>query len=74
VSEVFLTFFDLRPRGVKFCRLHINRMVEGGTFPEPVWLSPNRKVWRAADIDRWLASRPTTRPARGKELVSDAAA
>jgi predicted DNA-binding transcriptional regulator AlpA len=43
-------------------------------FPEPVWLSPNRKVWRAADVDRWLASRPTTRPARGKELEAHDAA
>jgi hypothetical protein len=75
VSEVFLAFSELRPRGVKFCRLHLNRLVEQGMFPEPVWLSPNRKVWRAGDVDRWLATRPTSRPALPvAEEAADAAA
>jgi Prophage CP4-57 regulatory protein (AlpA) len=72
-AEVFLTFFDLRPRGITFCRLHINRLVDRDLFPQPVWLSSNRKVWLASDVDRWLATRPTARPARGKEGAFHAA-
>ena len=70
MAELFITFSELRHHGVKFCRLHLNRMVERGMFPQPVWLSPNRKVWRAGDVDQWLATRPTARPA---QVASDAA-
>jgi hypothetical protein len=62
VSEKLVSFRDLRPLGIPYCRLHLNRLVDRKLFPEPVWGSPNRKYWRLADVERWIASRPTIRP------------
>ena len=35
----------------------IRRMVDTGNFPKPVKPSPNRKAWREADVNAWIASR-----------------
>jgi len=61
-EEVFLTFQQLPNHGIRFCRVHLNRMIDKGLFPQAVWLSSNRKAWRLADIERWKATRPTDRP------------
>lgn len=37
--------------------------VKAGTFPAPVRLGKKAVAWRRADVDAWLASRPTTRDA-----------
>jgi hypothetical protein len=73
VQEVFLTFRDLRDHGIRYCRLHLNRMMARGQFPQAIWLSPNRKVWRLSEIERFKANRPTSRPAFPAEEGSDAA-
>jgi predicted DNA-binding transcriptional regulator AlpA len=62
-EEVFVTFPELPAHGIKFCRLHINRLMERRQFPAAIWLSQNRKVWRLSEIERFLATRPTVRPA-----------
>jgi len=72
-EEIFVTFRELRDHGIRYCRLHVNRLVERKIFPEPVWLSPNRKVWRLSDIRQYKATRPTSRPAFPTEESSDAA-
>ena len=61
--EVFLNYRDLRDHGILFCRLHINRLMANGLFPQAIWLSANRKCWRLSEIERFKASRPTSRPA-----------
>jgi predicted DNA-binding transcriptional regulator AlpA len=62
-QEVLLTFRDLSSYGIPFCRLHINRLMAKRLFPQAIWLSSNRKCWRLSEIERFKASRPTSRPA-----------
>lgn len=38
------------------------RLRKRNAFPEPVSISPNRKMWRETDIDSWIASRTGTPP------------
>jgi predicted DNA-binding transcriptional regulator AlpA len=33
-----------------------------GKFPEPVAISPNRKMWRESDVNAWIASRGPVSP------------
>jgi hypothetical protein len=42
-----------------------------GIFPAGVWLSPNRKVWRLSDIEKFKAERSTSRPAMPPELEGE---
>jgi predicted DNA-binding transcriptional regulator AlpA len=67
MQEVYVSYPELRQLGIPFCRLHVNRLTKAGRFPEAVWFGNNRKLWRLSDIERWLASRPTKRPAASKE-------
>jgi predicted DNA-binding transcriptional regulator AlpA len=74
VQNVFLTYPDLRDHGIKFTRVHINWLIARGQFPAAVWLSANRKVWIRSEIERFLASRPRSRPALQTAVeASDAA-
>jgi prophage regulatory protein len=50
------------PTEARFCRVHLNRMIKRGEFPRPVRISANRIGWREADIDEFLANRPTAEP------------
>ena len=71
MQETYIPFRGLRPLGIPYCRLHINRMVERGAFPAPVWFSYNRKMWKLSELESWLATRlPGARPAK---RVDDAA-
>jgi predicted DNA-binding transcriptional regulator AlpA len=63
VQEIYISFRELRQHGIQYCRLHVNRLVERGVFPAPVWFSSNRKLWRMSEIENWLATRGTARPA-----------
>jgi hypothetical protein len=69
-GEVLVTYRELGGHGIPYCRLHLNRMVRRGQFPAPIWLSPNRKVWKLSDILVFKATRTTSRPA---QVASDAA-
>lgn len=37
--------------------------IKRGCFPAPIRLGKKAVAWRRADVDAWLASRPTTRDA-----------
>lgn len=37
------------------------RWMDGGSFPRPVKVGPNRVMWRESDIQAWLASRQTAK-------------
>jgi predicted DNA-binding transcriptional regulator AlpA len=58
--ETFVLFAQLREQGINYTRVHLNRLMDRGLFPPAIRLSPNRIVWRQADIDRFKASRPTS--------------
>jgi predicted DNA-binding transcriptional regulator AlpA len=63
MQETYIPFPELKKRGIPYCRLHINRMVERGAFPAPVWFSYNRKMWKLSEVETWLVTRrPGERP------------
>ena len=53
----------LRPREVcnvlSVSRTTLWRRIRDGSFPAPLRLSDNIVGWRLADVERWLAERPT---------------
>lgn len=55
----FLTFQELKGRGILYCRQHLPRMEKAGQFPTRRRIGPNRVGWLEAEIDQWLRSRPS---------------
>jgi prophage regulatory protein len=53
----FLSFKELRARGICYSRTHTWRMVRAGKFPVPVKLGPSRNAWVESEIDAWLDAR-----------------
>ena len=43
---------------IPLSRPQIWRLRSAGQFPQPIRLSPNRIAWKAADVLRWIESRP----------------
>jgi prophage regulatory protein len=60
--DKFVSFRELEQLGVPYTRMHINRLIARGVFPQAYWLGANKKAWRLRDIEGWLASRSTLRP------------
>jgi predicted DNA-binding transcriptional regulator AlpA len=58
-DKVLLSRADLNALGISYSRQHLFRLVREGRFPRPIALSGpqpySRKVWRRADVERWLA-------------------
>lgn len=52
-----LTYPDLRPRGITYTRVHINRLEQDGRFPRRVRLGENRVAWVEDEIEGWLQDR-----------------
>jgi prophage regulatory protein len=48
----------------------ILKLIEAGQFPNPVRIGRRAMAWRAADVERWIESRPeVTRPKANAEEV-----
>jgi predicted DNA-binding transcriptional regulator AlpA len=61
-DEMFVKYPELPDYGIpKYSRKHLLDMQRRGQFPRAVQLSPNRIGWRASELARWVASRPTAR-------------
>lgn len=62
-----ILFDELRTRfGIKFCRLHIDRLERSGAFPKRVKLTRGCVGWVEQEIEQWLADRAAARfPAAG---------
>jgi len=58
VHEVFISFPELKPRGVRYTRQHLGALMDAGIFPPAVQVGPNRIGWVESDIERFIASRP----------------
>jgi prophage regulatory protein len=54
---------DLRDRGIKFHRVHIDRLVKAGKFPRPIRVGANRLAWIESEISRWINERIAARDA-----------
>ncbi len=61
-TEIFVSFHELDQHGIKFCRIHLRRLIAKGSFPPAVRLSQNRIAWRFSDLEAWKASRPIAEP------------
>jgi predicted DNA-binding transcriptional regulator AlpA len=60
-SERLLRFRDLKERGIVENWPTLKRLVEQNGFPPGRYLGANTRVWTPAEIENWLAARPTTR-------------
>ena len=52
---------DLRDRGIRWSRQHLDRMVKFGGFPKPVKLGPGTNAWLEHEIDAWIKARAAER-------------
>lgn len=53
----YLTFKDLRERGLFNNRTTLKRYIDNHGFPRPYRMAANRALWRDDDVDAWLESR-----------------
>ena len=52
---------DLRARGIRWSRQHVDRMVKAGEFPAPVKLGAGTNAWLESEIDAWIETRAAER-------------
>jgi predicted DNA-binding transcriptional regulator AlpA len=67
-----LRFRDLKERGIVNSWPQLRRMIDLHEFPAGRLLSPNIRAWTGAEIDDWIASRPS-RPVAGSSPLRGAA-
>jgi hypothetical protein len=61
-DEIFVSYGELSNYGIpKYSRKHLLDLQRQNKFPRAVQLSANRIAWRASELARWCASRPTAR-------------
>ena len=63
MAAVLLRFRDLKDRKIVTNHVTLKRWIEREGFPPGLMLGPNTRVWREADVEAWLASRPAKRSA-----------
>ncbi len=55
-----LSFPQLRAeKGIRFSRMHVDRLEKAGQFPKRVRIGGNTVCWIEAEIDEWLAKLAT---------------
>jgi len=59
-----LTFKELREYGVRYCRMHVDRLEKADKFPRRVPLGTNRVAWVADEIVEWVNERIAAREQR----------
>jgi hypothetical protein len=73
----YCRFRDLRAAGVAGTWQQLGRMIDAQGFPPGQLLSPNVRVWKVEEINRWLEARPTARkvisPRKNKQQIEHAA-
>jgi predicted DNA-binding transcriptional regulator AlpA len=60
-----LRFGDLKARRIVSNYPTLKRWQEREGFPRGFLLGPNTRVWREAEIEAWLAARPSERNGHG---------
>jgi predicted DNA-binding transcriptional regulator AlpA len=56
---VYLRFSDLVARGILKNRATLGNWIKDHGFPPGKLIGPNTRVWTEAEVDAYLASRPT---------------
>jgi predicted DNA-binding transcriptional regulator AlpA len=67
MAAVLLRFRDLKDRKIVSNHPTLLRWIDREGFPPGLWLGPNTRVWREDEVEAWISSRPTDRPARGAQ-------
>lgn len=57
MASTYLRFADLCSRGIVSNRVTLYRWIKTQGFPRPIKLGPNTAVWRADQVEHWLAAR-----------------
>jgi Prophage CP4-57 regulatory protein (AlpA) len=58
-----IRFAHLKARGICENRERLAYLIEKQDFPRGFWTGPNSHVWWEHEVDAWLKSCPTERPA-----------
>ncbi|MCW5699260.1 MAG: AlpA family phage regulatory protein [Rhodospirillales bacterium] len=59
-----VSFSDLKDRfGLTWTRVHVNRLIKAGQFPQKVQISAGRVGWLESEIEAWLRARADERAA-----------
>lgn len=61
VLSVLCRFADLKRAGIVENWPTLSNLIEKHGFPPGIRLSTNKRVWRVADVERWLDMRPIER-------------
>jgi CP4-57 regulatory protein AlpA len=56
---VWLRFADLKARGICHNWQTLSRWIREQNFPRGVMLGPNTRAWSEAEVNDWIAARPT---------------
>ena len=55
----YLRYADLKARGVVNSRANLSNWIKKYGFPPGQLIGPNSRVWTEAEVEAWLAIRPT---------------
>src|SRR5262245_60234744 len=58
---VYVRFHDIQAAGIAGSWTQLNRLIDEEGFPVGCMLSPNIRAWKLAEVEAWLATRPTER-------------
>jgi hypothetical protein len=67
LPTIFLSFADLKARGIVANWETVRRWIKDEGFPPGWHLGPNTRRWTEAEIEDWLRSRPAAVEAKAKE-------
>jgi predicted DNA-binding transcriptional regulator AlpA len=68
----WLRFPDLVGMKVVNSRMTLHRLIAEHDFPPGRLITPNARAWSEAEIDAWIASRPTAKKASTRKPKSQA--
>jgi predicted DNA-binding transcriptional regulator AlpA len=62
----FIRYKDLEAMGLMQNRAQLGRLIDGPeAFPPGRLIGANSRVWTLAEVEAWIATRPTARLSRG---------
>jgi len=57
----FLTYADLKEKGIDYSKEHLWRLIKAGKFPKPVKGLQAANVWPEPEVDNAIAARMAAR-------------